>query len=261
MLRVVGLLRTVAIDGEGPLREPRASVEKALGARGVARRRASGVWPLRRRPSGARVPAAPRRRASGVRFLTAEAVQCAGPRRLPGEGAWVRGRIAAKGLGCATLRPRGVDARPKCSQGRRMSDVRFFSRIGKGSTSISRAFGRLRRAAAHRGPLAATLPQPAATRRPSGAARRDSAAARRNPPPVGGCPPRRRPARRGLLQGDGRPAPPRAPRPPERVLCSRRAGGGAFCGARAGAAAKPAPAPPSVRRPAQPPRASVRCGR
>ncbi len=189
------------------MRDPRASMEKALGARGVARRRASGVWPLRRRPSGARVPAAPRRRPSGARFLTAKVVQCAGPRRLPGEGAWVRDKIAAKGPECATLRPRGVDARPKCSQGQRMNDFRLFSRIGRGSTSISRAFGRLRRAAAHRGPLAATLPQPAATRRPSGAAHRAAA------PPVEGL-------------GWETDAPPRLAPPPAGARLVLQTGGG-----------------------------------
>lgn len=136
LLRVVGIRRTVATDGEGSLRGLGAPCGEGPG--GTGRRAEKGV----------------RRVASAEK-----AVQCAGSRRFPGEGAWVRDKIAAKGPECAILRPRGVDARPKCSQGQRVSDFRFFSRIGKGSTSISRAFGRLRRAPAHRGPFAAA-PQP-----------------------------------------------------------------------------------------------------
>lgn len=162
LLRVVGIRRTVATDGEGSLRGLGAPCGEGPG--GTGRRAEKGV----------------RRVASAEK-----AVQCAGSRRFPGEGAWVRDKIAAKGPECAILRPRGVDARPKCSQGQRVSDFRFFSRIGKGSTSISRAFGRLRRAPAHRGPFAAA-PQPPPQPRPRLASRlsapgRASAPLRRAP--------------------------------------------------------------------------------
>lgn len=210
--------------------------------------------PLWRRPWG---HGSSRGEGRPARGLPAKAVRCAISHGKGRQMRWFQ----------AVHRRRGLGARQNRGERLRVSDPAAKRRRCATQVQSRATDERFPALFAHREGFDEHFPRirtPSPGRRASRAARRDSAAARRNPPPVGGCPPRRRPARRGLLLGDGRPAPPRAPRPPERVLCSRRAGGGAFCGARAGAAAKPAPAPPSVRRPAPPgppPRASARCGR
>ncbi len=149
--------------------------EKVLGVRGVARRRASDVWPLRQRPSNARVPGG----------SPAKAVRCAishgkgrpmrwspaGPRRRDlgarqnrGEGARVRGPAAKRRRCAIQVQPKATDERFPVLFAHWEGFDENFPRIRTPSPG-RRASRAVRRAVAYRGgALAAILPQPTAHR-------------------------------------------------------------------------------------------------